>query len=356
MKIAWFTPLDRESAIAECSRLVVGELARHCDVDVWTREAGDLVDIGSNLVRYNGNDDLLKLESYDHCVYNMGNYHPFHAPIFQAMKAHPGVVVLHDFIMHHFFMTEYLHELRRPELYVAEMERAYGAVGRNIGARSASGAGTPVWLTDDVMRFPLFEHIVDRARGVFVHSEFHREQVQRKYLGDVGMAYLPYQSTPPKRQRAELLATLELPADRVLVLSTGIVHPVKQIERVLEAIAAQRSLADRLTYVVVGGGADEYRAKLESLAIQLGIAGSVRFVGYQPEDVLRGLLEAADFAINLRYPNTEGCSLSLIEQMSHANPVLCSTAACMARCRIRQCSRSPWPIVDRNSPARSASS
>jgi glycosyltransferase involved in cell wall biosynthesis len=322
MKVAWFTPLDRKSAIAECSRLVVRELARHCEVDVWTREDGDLVDAGSSLVRYDGSGDLPKLAGYDHCVYNMGNYHPFHSSIFEAMKARPGVVVLHDFIMHHFFMVEYLHELRRPDLYVAEMERAYGAAGRDVAARSVSGVGTPVWLTDEVVRFPLFERIVDRARGVFVHSHFHRGQVQRRYLGDVGAAYLPYEFTPPKRQKAELLAALGLPTDRVLALSTGIVHPVKQIERALEAIAAQRALADRPIYVVVGGGEDAYRAKLESMAAQLGIAGSVRFVGYQPEDVLRGLLDAADFAINLRFPNSEGCSLSLIEQMSHANPVV----------------------------------
>ena len=64
------------------------------------------------------------------------------------------MVVLHDLIMHHFFMVEYLHEQRAPELYVAEMERSYGSAGRAAAIRSISGEQTPVWLTDEVRRFP----------------------------------------------------------------------------------------------------------------------------------------------------------------------------------------------------------
>ena len=45
MKIAWFTPLNSRSAIAECSRLIVSELGRHCDVDVWTSDQVDLLDV-----------------------------------------------------------------------------------------------------------------------------------------------------------------------------------------------------------------------------------------------------------------------------------------------------------------------
>ncbi len=323
MKIAWFTPLDRKSAIAECSRVIVEELARHCEIDVWTHDTGDLVEIGTKVVRFDPHSDSLRqLGDYDQCIFNLGNHHPFHAAIFEVMKKHPGVVILHDFIMHHFFMVEYLHEQRAPQRYVAEMERFYGTAGREVASRSVSGFGTEVWLTDEVIRYPLFERIVDTAIGVFVHSAFHRNRIQDSFLGEVGVAYLPYRTAPATRRREDLYREFEIPADKVVAISTGIVHPVKRIEQVLNAIGGNPRLAEKLLYLIIGDGQLEYKTKLEMMAIELGITGSVRFLGYQPSEVLHGFLAAADFAINLRYPNSEGCSLSLIEQMSFGNPVV----------------------------------
>src|SRR5262249_14507100 len=66
----------------------------------------------------------------------------------------------------------------------------------------------------------------------------------------------------------------------------------------------------------------EYRRSLEALTRERGIADSVRFLGYQPADVLHDFLDAADFSINLRFPNSEGCSLSLVEQMSFGKPAV----------------------------------
>jgi glycosyltransferase involved in cell wall biosynthesis len=323
MRIAWFTPLDGKSAIADCSRLIVAELARHCEVDVWTHDHALPLEPETRVVRFDPSSAALRqLGNYDHCIYNMGNFHQFHAAIYEAMKAHPGVVVLHDFVMHHFFMVEYLHERRAPELYVAEMERSYGSAGRDAAHRSLSSSGTGIWLTDEVTRFPLYERLVDCATGVFVHSAFHSERVRKSYLGDVGFAYLPYRPSPVTRRREDLFREFGVPVDRVVAISTGIVHPVKRIEQVLSAIAGNPRLSERLVYVIVGDGPREYRAKLESMAAEAGIAASIRFFGYQPADVLRDLLSAADFAINLRFPNSEGCSLSLIEQMAHGNPVV----------------------------------
>ncbi len=323
MKIAWFTPLNARSAIAECSRLIVPELARHCEVDIWTGDTEDLLEIDARVIRFSAaSDSLRQLERYDRLVYNLGNHHPNHAAIYGVLRQWPGVVVLHDLIMHHFFMVEYLHERRSSDLYLAEMERSYGPAGRSAAMRSIAGSATPVWLTDEVSRFPLYERITDIARGVFVHSGFHRERIRDAYLGEIGMSYLPYVVRPPTIPRDELLARFGIPADRVLGLSSGIVHPVKRTEQVLRAIAANPATGPRLAYVLIGGGDPGYLGKVQQLSVDLGIAGSVWFLGYQPPEVLHEFLAAADFAINLRFPNSEGCSLSLVEQISYGKPAL----------------------------------
>ena len=323
MKLAWFTPFEQKSAIAQCSKVIVDELSRHCDVDLWVPGDGALIETDRKVVRFNSQSEVLvELKTYDYCVFNMGNHFAFHADIYEILQARAGIVILHDLIMHHFVAEYYLHHIRDNDAYVSEMERAYGAAGRDVALQSTLGVTTPLWLSDDVARFPLFERIVDRAEGVFVHSDFHRATVQKKYIGDIGTAYLPYQTTTPTRQRGQLLQDFGIAGDRIVAISSGIVHPLKRIERVLTSIKANPALATHLVYVVVGGGNEQYQAKLQGLVDEYGIAESVRFLGYQPADILRDFLAAADFAINLRFPNSEGCSLSLIEQMSFGNAVI----------------------------------
>ena len=323
MKVAWFTPFSPDSAIAACSSVIVDELARHCEVDIWVHGDGALLQTGQKIVRFDPVSKVpLALQTYDHCIFNLGNNFSFHAGIYEIIKRHAGVVILHDFIMHHFFAAYYLQHKRDIAAYVAEMERAYGTTGSDVALQSTTGMRTPIWLTDDVARFPLFERIVDLAAGVFVHSDFHRTQVQKKYIGDVGFAYLPYARTSPQRPRDTLLRDFGIPDGRVLAISTGVVNSYKRIERVLAVLGASPRIAKHLSYVVVGDGDDDYQAKLRALINEYGISQSVWFLGQQPAEVLRDFLAAADFAINLRFPNSEGCSLSLIEQMSFGNPVI----------------------------------
>jgi glycosyltransferase involved in cell wall biosynthesis len=322
MKVAWFTPFSPRSAIGQCSRLVVDELRRHCDVDIWTPEGGVRLDANVTVIPFGQHSDWRdRLAAYDHCVFNMGNHYPFHAGIFEVMQNRPGVVVLHDVLMHHFFMDCFLHHKRSPQLYVAEMARSYGAAGRAVAERSVEGRDAPVWLTDEVSRFPLFERLVDGALGVFVHSRYHRDIVLREYVGEVGCAYLPYQRAERTRPRAKLLREFGIEETSVVALSTGIVHPVKQLELVIAALAAVEHRSN-LIYVVIGEGSADYLARLRAMAAELGVGQAIRFLGYQPADVMHDFLDAADFAINLRYPNSEGCSLSLVEQMSFGKPVI----------------------------------
>jgi glycosyltransferase involved in cell wall biosynthesis len=323
MKLAWFTPFNVKSAIGQCSKIIVDELARECEVHLWVHDDRDLIETDQTVVHYRaGSETLRRLESYDHRLYCMGNYYPFHGDIYETMQRYPGVVILHDFLMHHFFMVYYLHELKVSGAYVADMERFYGLDGRQVALQSLAGASPPIWLTNDVIRYPLFERLVQGATGVMVHSRFHREQIRRKFLGEIGVAYLPYRAGSVKRGRRELCDTFSIPADRVLAVSTGIVHPVKRMERVLEAMAAEPGLRERLMYVVIGDGGPEYRRGLETLADDRDVAECVRFLGYQPGDVLHDFLAAADFSVNLRFPNSEGCSLSLVEQMSCGKPAV----------------------------------
>ena len=43
MKIAWFTPFTRKSAIGKISALICEELAKNHEVEVWTQHREELI-------------------------------------------------------------------------------------------------------------------------------------------------------------------------------------------------------------------------------------------------------------------------------------------------------------------------
>src|SRR5215471_5967126 len=131
MKIAWFTPLSRKSAIARASVGIVGELAKLADVHLCHFETGDVRECQAPVKRFASAAavDDRTIDGYDLAIYNFGNHLPFHRDIFLLSRRWPGICILHDIVMHHFFAAYYLEDLRSPAAYSLLMERLYGADG-----------------------------------------------------------------------------------------------------------------------------------------------------------------------------------------------------------------------------------
>ena len=86
MKVAYYSPLPPErSGIADYSAMLLPELQQRIDVEVirrrrrWARRA----------------------PSSDVALYHVGNDPEHHAWIVEQLRRRPGVVVLHDFVLHH---------------------------------------------------------------------------------------------------------------------------------------------------------------------------------------------------------------------------------------------------------------
>jgi glycosyltransferase involved in cell wall biosynthesis len=318
------------SAIARFSRDITARLAEIVDVDLWVFERGDLFRTSLPLIPFTPDSSVIKrLSEYDHVIYNMGNYAGYHKAIYEVFTKHPGVVILHDFVMHNFFMQIYLDAAFSEnvqdgqEAYVRDMEILYGRSGREAAERSVAGIN-PIWFSDDVIRFPFFEKLTSLATGVFVHSYFHRQQVEKYFSGPVENAYLPF--VPNEKilhSRSCLRQELFPQDDRLRVVSTGIVHPCKRIHSVIEVLRDHPELKQEISYYVIGQSGGPYEEHLTSLINKYHLSDVVYMLGYQPSETMYKFLAVSDFCVNLRFPNSEGCSLSLIEQMAYENPVIC---------------------------------
>lgn len=328
MKIAWFTPLARHSAIGRVSASVVRELAATATVHLWHPATPDPRPVPVPTIPFSDTEtvDIDLLKKYDLVVYNLGNHLAYHEAIFELALRLPGLCILHDFVMQHFFISYFFKKLRRPELYMASMEKHYGDEGRRVATMVAGGHASTFLSSDAPLRYPLFEEAAAGACGVLVHSEWARRRVAQAMPCPVGRLYLPYEITEPRE--AMTRAELGLPDDRLLVVTVGHINSNRRVASVLRVLAADDGLRNPVKYVVVGAREPQCDRELHELIRHHRLEGTVQLAGRVSDARLAAYLHHADLCINLRWPTFESGSASLAEEMLYGKPVIVTDVGC----------------------------
>jgi glycosyltransferase involved in cell wall biosynthesis len=330
MRIAWFTPLSSRSAIGEFSCHVANALSEFAEVEIWTSDEPPHHATSLPVITYSrDSEDLKLLPGRDATVYNMGDYLPFHGHMHAVAQRYPGVVVLHDRVLHHLYAGLWLHEPEPArETYVDRMRAYYGSDGAELARASLEGERRPVWESDEeVLRYPLYEEAIRKAHGVVTHSESQARDIRARWLGPVRSLHLPCYS--------EVLRMIDgAPAREaggaIRLLTVGHLNPNKQVHRVVEMLAADPELAARVQYTVVGpdDGFKNYVSDLRDLIARHASSVNVEILGWRPEVELNRLMAQADVFVNLRHPAMEGSSASLMRQLAYGRPILCFDEGC----------------------------
>jgi glycosyltransferase involved in cell wall biosynthesis len=325
MRIAWFTPFHEHSAIGEFSQHITTELAKLSDVEIWTSDDAPLLSTELSLVGYSPNSKSLdQLQDYDIVIYNLGNYLGYHGDIHLVSKEHPGIVILHDRAFHHLFADMWLMgEGPDPTYYIERMGLYYGVEGADLARESLQGKRRPVWESDEeILRYPLYEEGIMNALGVVTHSEGQARDVRAGCLGPVASLRLPCYTDILARVSETFHAT---PDERLRLLTIGHLNPNKQVHRVIEMLVVDPELAAKVEYRVVGsdGGFTAYSKSLHRLIAQNADNLHVEILDWLPDSELEDEMQRADVFVNLRYPNIEGSSASLMKQFAYGRPVLC---------------------------------
>ncbi len=263
---------------------------------------------------------------FDAVLFQLGNSAPHHAEIYRASLTVPGVVVLHEFMLHHLIRGLTL-DARNPEAYVEEMRYAAGESGRRA-ARRLLDTHHPV----DVWRFPLFERVVDRSLVTLVHSRFARRRVLASRPGaTVVVVPFPAQisSLAPVDEEARRRARRELGwGDRDFVLASfGFVTPHKRLDPALRAFAELRRTRPGARFVICGEISPHY--DLAELVAGIGGAG-VEITGRLPLDRFHATMRACDVAVNLRHPTGGETSAALMRLLALGVPTVVTDAGSFA--------------------------
>lgn len=330
MKIAWLTPLNRHSAIGQYSACILNELSRREQVVAYvsdTDHADACWPVKTSLAflsTFSPEQITQELSSYDCVIYNMGNHFGYHGRIYEASLRHPGIVIVHDLVLQHFFGWYFLEHLRDWDAYIRHMAYAHGPEGEELAKLVRTGRKHPVWNTLDAVEFHMAKLAIRRKYGVIVHSDY----AQRK-LAPIAGAPVKKINFPEPSISKRLPRTLRPGVrqththDKISLLTFGIVNRNKMVDLVLETIGSSAYLRNHVVYTVLGVlESEEYRNTLAEIIQKYGLENSVRLLGAQPDEVLVECLQAADVAINLRYPYMGESSWSLLEALYAGKPTV----------------------------------
>ena len=323
MKIAWFTPFWEHSAIGTFSRHVTRRLTKVHDVELWVPEAAGCQVTDLPVVEFDPSHVGPELPSgIDVAVYNLGNNAGYHEAILRVARRMPGVVILHDTVLHHLFLDESRSDQGDLSRYRSALDRWYGP---DVGAQALQFIapdrkhGYPP--LDFCARYPLLEEATLGALGVVVHARAQQDRLTPHWLGPMARLSLPTYDAEhvvgPPRQAARASATLR-------VVSVGWVGQAKQTHVALQALATRPDLAKRILYRIAGPVDldSEYGKELRGIIETGRLESCVELLGYVEDEHLEELLEWADVFINLRWPSTEGGSAALTEQLIRGRPVI----------------------------------
>lgn len=323
MKINWFSPLPPASTdIAHYTARVLPALSERASVTLWTDRTG--WDTGlekfARVRRYNSRrmNCWADIQRGDISIYHIGNNPLFHGATWQVSRGHSGVVVLHDFRLHHFFDGIYRVERRDLNQYLALMQFYYGeAGGRDALECFKTDARNIDYMAQE---YPLTRLAIENALGVVVHTRDAFDDLRQDRACPVAHLPLPF-AAPPRLTRADdsdksVRRATDSPR-RLIVF--GYIGRNRRLDALLKALA---QFDEREKFHL-----DVYGELLESKPVHalirsLNLKQLVTLHGFVPEKELDAALAAAHLAINLRFPTMGEASGSQLRIWAHALPSL----------------------------------
>ena len=250
----------------------------------------------------------------DVSLYHVGNNPDAHGWIVEALRKRPGVVVLHDFVLHHLVAGLTIGR-RDGHGYLDAMEREGGVVGRLLGHGVLDKRIPPLWESrpED---YHLAGEVLDLATGLIVHSHYVEDRARAAgYEGPVWRIPHPAWEHAP-------VAPAQLEG-APLIGSFGNVNASKRIPQLLEAFARLRRDRPDARLLLVGAVSPGF--DLDRRLQRLGLSGEgIVREAYVEEERLWALMAACDVCVNLRSPTMGETSGSVIRQLSLGKPVVVS--------------------------------
>lgn len=292
MRVGFHSPLPpAATGVADYSAALLPELRQLAEV---TCNPGDACDID---------------------LYHLGN-NPLHGAIYERALRKPGVIVLHDALLHHFFLGHF-----EERAYVEEFVFNYGEWYRGLAGelwqgRSRSG------MDRAYFEWPMIARVCRESLAVIVHNPGAGATVLR-HAPRATVVEIPHLWTPAEvpdpRDVASLRTALRVSENELMAGVFGHLRETKRIGAVLRAYARLRAQGEPVRLLIAG---EFVSPQLErNYAAELAQPGVVR-TGYLHEREFWLHAAAVDLCLNLRHPSAGESSGIAVRLMGAACPTL----------------------------------
>lgn len=297
-RVAMLTPLPpSKSGVAHYTSLLLPALAQRVDVQAFDSLDG------------------YRRADFDAVIYQLGN-NPYHAAFYDEAMREPGVIVLHDLVLHH-LIVEMTLARGDVEPYVASLRASHGEAG------AAWARGRAAGLHDEIGNFllPASVEVARRSRAVIVHNQYARERLLSFGVETpVHVVPHPHVNETGTVDRDAIRSRLGFTPDQRVIGLFGFLTSAKRGEVVIEAFRRARAADPRLALLIVGEPAPNIDVEA------LGGEGVVT-TGYVADDEFSSYYAAADRLVNLRYPSAGETSGTLVRAFDAGKPVAVSDYA-----------------------------
>jgi glycosyltransferase involved in cell wall biosynthesis len=300
MRVAYFSPLPPEhSGIADYSALLLPALERRLDVRVARRGTRRLP------------------RGTDVALYHVGNNPEVHGWIVEALRRNGGIVVLHDFVLHH-LVAGLTYGSGDLDAYLEAMEVDGGVIGRLLAHGVIDGLIPPLWEIRP-HDYPLVDYVLSAAGGLIVHSEYAEERAReagfRKPIWRIPMPAWPEAEVVPD---ADVMAIGSLRVGFV-----GNIVPSKRIGQLLAAfVRLQKAQPDAVLVLAGAARGVDLESRLASLDLVPG--KDVLVLGHLGENRLWSVMASCEICVSLRWPTMGETSGTVIRALGLGRPLVVS--------------------------------
>jgi glycosyltransferase involved in cell wall biosynthesis len=290
----FFSPLPpARTGVADYAAALLGELRRHGRVEVAP-------------------------ESCDAALYHLGN-NGLHGEIYGRALRRPGVVVLHDAVLHHFLLGR----MSEAE-YVEEFVHNYGEWNRGLAGELWRSRATSA-SDRRYFEFAMLRRACEGARAVVVHNPAAAERARRHAPAtpviEIPHLFDPSMETPAASLIARWRQARGFPPGAFVFGVFGYQRESKRLPGVLNAFDRLHREEPRAALLVAG---DFVSSDLERAISPLLARPGIARVPHLPEQEFPLAAAAVDACINLRYPAAGETSGIAVRLMGMGKPVLVS--------------------------------
>ena len=312
MNLAVFTPLNpARCGVSDYCEALLPRLAEHAEVAAFVDEYPASGFRGDAKVRIVPAAEF-RADEFDAALYHIGN-NPYHLHAFDAALKHPGIVILHEFNLHH-LLADITIRKGDWDAYLREAEYNGGSEALEFARRVKALEAGP-----DYEGVAMNRRLIESSRALIVHSRFMVNAVAGTGLG-VAVKRIPHGAWIPEVNRNKRRAELGVDETTPLIGIFGFLKPYKRITESLRAMQRLVQMDTRARMILVGEEHADYPVRQQ--IAQLGLERHVRVLGYVPVDVLAESIGASDICLNLRYPTAGETSGTLLRALGLGRAVL----------------------------------